>query len=274
MKKSIHHLLVTSLLILGTVFIISCSNGSSSDSDSKSKRIYLASSYSGLSDYMKKTLSTTGLATFDKTSGIPEVFVVRGSDLASMTEENMRLAVETCAEGNTFIIDSPTQAQVKAFKAKLDTFLEKEGNEYQNALQDVHQYSIDNLLLQFEYEEAVEGDFEAAGMRKTQVYFVHDIDEVYAAEEVGSEAAEEDVDCPETNPAPIESEPKDDESINDVMNDYTILIEESSENFADWIKLINSVEPVTQGRAELDNAKQAQSIVHNFTATFSSDRDH
>ena len=66
-----------------------------------------------------------------------------------MSDANMLLAVETCAEGNTFIIDAPTKDDVKAFKIKIDAFLEKAGNEYHNALQDVHVYSIDNLLFQF-----------------------------------------------------------------------------------------------------------------------------
>ncbi len=59
----------------------------------------------------------------------------------------------------------------------------------------------------------------------------------------------------------------------DIKPDYTILFEESSENFAAWIKLIDSVEPVTQGGVNLDDAKKAQSFVHNFTATFSSNRE-
>lgn len=278
MKKTIHHLFSAFLLFLAGLLIFSCSNGSSSDSDFQpdvgSKGIYLASPYIGLSDYTKKTIQMTGLAFSGRTSAVPRVFLVKGSDLANMSEANMLLAVETCAEGNTFVVDAPTQEQVKAFKTKLDSFLDKSENEYHNALQDVHLYSIDNLLLHFiDADSGTMGAFEAIAMRKTQVYFVHDIDEVYTVDYSDSGSSESETECPVKDTQTKESGSKD-VSPEDIKTDYTILFEESSENFAAWIKLIDSVDPVTQGGVNLDDAKKAQSFVHNFTATFSSNRSH
>ena len=278
--KKLCHLFIVSLLLTLTFFVLACSNGSSSDGDLQpdagKRGIYLASPYAGLSDYMKKTVQMTRLTASEKTSSIPKVFLVKGSDLANMSEANMLLAVETCAEGNTFVVDAPTQAQVKAFKTKLDSFLDKSENEYHNALQDVHLYSIDNLLLHFiDADSGTMGAFEAIAMRKTQVYFVHDIDEVYTVDYSGSADTDTDTEteCPVKNTQTKESGSKD-VSPEDIKTDYTILFEESAENFAAWIKLIDSVDPVTQGGVNLDDAQKAQSFVHNFTATFSSNRSH
>ena len=276
--KKLCHLFIVSLLLTLTFFVLSCSNGSSSDGDLQpdagKRGIYLASPYAGLSDYMKKTVQMTRLTASEKTSSIPKVFLVKGSDLANMSEANMLLAVETCAEGNTFVVDAPTQEQVKAFKTKLDSFLDKSENEYHNALQDVHLYSIDNLLLHFiDADSGTMGAYEAIAMRKTQVYFVHDIDEVYTVDYSDSKSAETETECPVKDTQTKESGSKD-VSPEDIKTDYTILFEESSENFAAWIKLIDSVDPVTQGGVNLDDAQKAQSFVHNFTATFSSNRSH
>lgn len=276
--KKLCHLFIVSLLLTLTFFVLSCSNGSSSDGDLQpdagKRGIYLASPYAGLSDYMKKTVQMTRLTASEKTSSIPKVFLVKGSDLANMSEANMLLAVETCAEGNTFVVDAPTQEQVKAFKTKLDSFLDKSENEYHNALQDVHLYSIDNLLLHFiDADSGTMGAYEAIAMRKTQVYFVHDIDEVYTVDYSGSGSGDAKPQILEGNTQTKESGSKD-VSPEDIKTDYTILFDESAENFASWIKLINSVEPVAQGGVNLNDAKKAQSFVHNFTATFSSNRDH
>ena len=273
--KKLCHLFIVSLLLTLPFFVLSCSNGSSSDGDSYAGRIYLASPYAGLSDYMKKTVQMTKLTASEKTESIPKVFLVNGNDLANMSEANMLLAVETCAEGNTFVVDAPTQEQVKAFKTKLDSFLDKDENEYHNALQDVHLYSIDNLLLHFiDADSGTIGAFEAIAMRKTQVYFVHDIDEVYTVDDFGSGSGDAKIPGPEGDIQIKESDLKDDVSSEDIKPDYTMLFDESAENFAAWIKLIDSVEPVTQGGVDLNDAQKAQSFVHNFTATFSSNRDH
>lgn len=273
--KKLCHLFIVSLLLTLPFFVLSCSNGSSSDGDSDAGRIYLASPYAGLSDYMKKTVQMTKLTASEKTESIPKVFLVKGSDLANMSEANMLLAVETCAEGNTFVVDAPTQEQVKAFKTKLDSFLDKSGNEYHNALQDVHLYSIDNLLLHFiDAGSGTMGAFEAIAMRKTQVYFVHDIDEVYNVDYSGAESPDDKTQTLAGNTPTNESGSKNDVSPEDIKTDYTILFDESAENFAAWIKLIDSVEPVAQGGVDLDDAQKAQSFVHNFTATFSSNRSH
>ena len=276
--KKLCHLFIASLLLTLNFFVLSCSNGSSSDGDLQpdagKRGIYLASPYAGLSDYMKKTVQMTKLTASEKIESIPKVFLVKGSDLANMSEANMLLAVETCAEGNTFVVDAPTQAQVKAFKTKLDSFLDKSENEYHNALQDVHLYSIDNLLLHFiDADSGTMGAFEAIAMRKTQVYFVHDIDEVYTVDYSDSGSGDAKIPGPEGDVQIKESDLKE-VSPEDIKPDYTILFDESAENFASWIKLIDSVEPVAQGGVNLNDAKKAQSFVHNFTATFSSNRDH
>lgn len=99
--KKLCHLFIVSLLLTLTFFVLSCSNGSSSDGDLQpdagKRGIYLASPYAGLSDYMKKTVQMTRLTASEKTNSIPKVFLVNGSDLANMSEANMLLAVETCA---------------------------------------------------------------------------------------------------------------------------------------------------------------------------------
>ena len=287
MKKNLNHLFVSFVVLVSAVFAFSCSNSSDSEPepDVGARGIYLASSYQSLSDYTKKTVQFSGLKYSGRTSTVPRVFIVKGSDLAGMSDANMLLAVETCAEGNTFIIDAPTKDEVKAFKTKIDAFLEKSGNEYHNALQDVHVYSIDNLLFQFvktgdgsEPAAAVpdytgkpheQKSFEAIALRKTQIYFVHDIDEVFDASALVKTESDSKVDGTGGNTQADEKEV----SVADNNPDYSALMEESAENFAQWILLTNSTDAVTQA-VSLDDAKKAQSFVHNFTASFSSNRSH
>lgn len=293
MKKNLNHLLVSFVLLVSAVFSFSCSNSSDSDGevDVGARGIYLASSYQSLSDYTKKTIQFAGLKYSGRTSSVPKVFIVNSGALASMSEANMLLAVETCAEGNTFIIDAPTKEQVKAFKEKIDAFLAKEENAYHNALQDVHLYSIDNLLFQFvktgdgsEPDTAIpdfnsnsheQKAFEAIAMRKNQIYFVHDIDEVFDASALVNTQAEATADYSENNVDTGEKNSESKESVSVAANstDYSALMEESAENFAQWILLTNSTDAVTQA-VSLDDAKKAQSFVHNFTASFSSNRSH
>lgn len=290
MKSFLFVLIAATLL-----FALSCSDESSSDESSGSspepnsnKLTYLASTQ--ISDYTKKTMKTAGLASTNSTNSIPQVYIVNGSDLASLSDDKILLAVKTCLEGQTFIIDSPTYEQVLGFALKLWSVLEKSENEYYMNMTDIHPYSILRLICQFfdstekkEIETWKDKAFEAIAMRKEQVYFVHDIDEVlnetfFGSDDSNTEETAENSTATQANPTEEadESEAKNNLLVAAATTDFTAITNSSILAFAEWINSNDTEESIGQRAAvsTLENARKAQSFVHNFTATFTSNSDH
>ena len=273
------------LLIAATVlFVLSCSDGSSGSN----KLAYLASTQ--ISDYTQRAMKTAGLASTNNTDSIPQVYIVNGSDLASLSDVKILLAVKTCLEGQTFIIDSPTYEQVLGFALKLWSVLEKSENEYYMNMTDIHPYSILRLICQFfdstenkEIETWKDKAFEAIAMRKEQVYFVHDIDEVlnetfFGSDDSNTEETATNSTATESNPTEEadESEAKNNLSVATATTDFTDITNSSILAFAEWINSNDTEESRGQRAAvsTLEDARKAQSFVHNFTATFTSNSDH
>ncbi|EID85470.1 hypothetical protein MSI_10550 [Treponema sp. JC4] len=274
------------LIAATALFALSCSNGSSdSGSEPVSKNTYVA--FSHLSPYMQSTLKETDGKITSSTKTVPEVYIVHGSRLSDLSEEQILLAVKTCLEGQTFIIDTPTYDQVVNFCEKLIAVLDKTENEYFNDMTEVSPYSIANLLDQF-YDDLTNTGvdtwetkaFEAIAMRKDQVYFVHDINETVDADELDiSMETEGSAKCPETESKEDGNEKNytvlaDPE--NGVEIDWGALKNSSIQAFADWINEAASEESKSQrtARSAIDDAKKAQSFVHNFTVTFNRSHEH
>ena len=276
------------LIAATALFALSCSNGSSdSGSEPVSKNTYVA--FSHLSPYMQSTLKETDGKITSSTKTVPEVYIVHGSRLSDLSEEQILLAVKTCLEGQTFIIDTPTYNQVLDFCIKLFNVLNKKEYEYYNDMTDIHPYSILRLICQFfdiTEKEGIETwkdkDFEAIAMRKEQVYFVHDIDEIMNETFFGSDDSNTgsvtNSTATEANPTEEadESETKDNLSVAAATTDFTAITNSSILAFAEWINSNDTEESRGQRAAvsTLEDAKKAQSFVHNFTATFTSNSDH
>ena len=263
------------------VLFFSCSNGMVDSRDigneNYSGKIYLASY--GLSDYTQRSVSAVGFQTTENPNTVPEVFVVKGSDAAVLSEQEVVLAVKTCLEGKTLIIDSPSEGQLESFKNRIDAVLsipaEDDGEndfryEYLKDQSEISPNSIYGIIPEkstegfgsAEFDSAIPADnknYGAIALRQGQIYFVHKIDD---AVNLGAE---------------------------NLKTDYTNVEESSIKSFVEWIKnpeaeeertlsgkksAINALRSVTS-EAALENAKKAQSAVHNFTATFkTNERTH
>lgn len=280
MKNRLQFILLPFMLVFAA-FFMSCSNGSgSSASVDPDNMVYLASS--GLSGYMQKTVNDMGLSASTSTETVPKVFVVKGSDLENLSEEKILLAVRTCLEGKTFLIDSPSIKQIIDFETKVQEVLEsKEEYEYEMYQSDISPNSIYNLLSQF--QDSGESDsqkaYEAIGLRQSQVYFVHDIDEIMDGDQFDFSDIEEES---ATNP---EGKSSEDENLKenplnvDTSSHFLQLTEESIENFVIWINDLEPAESLPQfmmqgTNSAIEDAQKAQSFVHNFTAKFNRSSGH
>lgn len=263
------------------VLFFSCSNGMVDSRDigneNYSGKIYLASY--GLSDYTQRSVSAVGFQTTENPNAVPEVFVVKGSDAAVLSEQEVVLAVKTCLEGKTLIIDSPSEGQLESFKNRIDAVLSipaEDGEEnvfkyeYLKDQSEISPNSIYGIIPEkstggfgsAEFDSAIPADnknYGAIALRQGQIYFVHKIDD---AVNLGAE---------------------------NLKTDYTNVEESSIKSFVEWIKnpeaeeertlsgkksAINALRSVTS-EAALESAKKAQSAVHNFTATFkTNERTH
>ena len=263
------------------VLFFSCSNGMVDsrgiDNENYSGKIYLASY--GLSDYTQRSVSAVGFQTTENPNAVPEVFVVKGSDAAVLSEQEVVLAVKTCLEGKTLIIDSPSEGQLESFKNRIDAVLSipaEDGEEnvfkyeYLKDQSEISPNSIYEIIPEkstggfgsAEFDSAIPADnknYGAIALRQGQIYFVHKIDD---AVNLGAE---------------------------NLKTDYTNVEESSIKSFVEWIKnpeaeeertlsgkksAINALRSVTS-EAALESAKKAQSAVHNFTATFkTNERTH
>ena len=263
------------------VLFFSCSNGMVDSRDigneNYSGKIYLASY--GLSDYTQRSVSAVGFQTTENPNAVPEVFVVKGSDAAVLSEQEVVLAVKTCLEGKTLIIDSPSEGQLESFKNRIDAVLSipaEDGEEnvfkyeYLKDQSEISPNSIYEIIPEkstggfgsAEFDSAIPADnknYGAIALRQGQIYFVHKIDD---AVNLGAE---------------------------NLKTDYTNVEESSIKSFVEWIKnpeaeeertlsgkksAINALRSVTS-EAALESAKKAQSAVHNFTATFkTNERTH
>ena len=234
--------------------------------------VYIASK--NLSDYMKKALESANITpstTAPSDESTPNIFIVSGVELSKLSDKDIILAVRTCLEGNTFIIDKPTISDLIGFIQPLNKVLSKEENTYYNDMTDISAYSIKNIFNQFPEADYNKEDkskkfFETIAMRKNHIYFAHDINEVLEYKEILEEPIEK-TDAENTKEKQVADSNIDDKSSSKEVNpsfDYTKLTEDSARDFGEWI---NSTEKLSLQSA-IDDAKNAQSFVHSFAAKF------
>ena len=239
--------------------------------------VYIASK--NLSDYMKKALESANITpstTAPSDESTPNIFIVSGAELSKLSDKDILLAVRTCLEGQTFIIDKPTISDLIGFMQPLNKVLSKEENIYYNDMTDISNYSIKNIFNQFpeadyDKEDKSKKFFESIAMRKSQIYFAHDINEVLEYKEVLEEPIEKN-DAEITKEKQVANSNIDDKSSSKEVNpsfDYAKLNQESAVSFGKWI---NSTEKVSLQSA-IDGAKKAQTFVHSFTAYFAVDKE-
>ena len=271
--------IIVPFVFLGVLFF-SCTNGmvdSRNINENYSGKIYLASS--GLSDYTQRSVSSIGFQTTGNPNAVPEVFVVKGCDAAILSEQEVVLAVKTCLEGKTLVIDCPTAKQLDAFKDRIDAVLSipaEDGEESEfkyeylkdqsdispNSIYEIIPEKVSDGLACTESDSAIlanSTNYGAIALRQGQIYFVHDINDALSLDSANVKA------------------------------DCSRVVENSIKNFVEWIKnpeaeeertlsgkesAINALRSVTS-EAALESAKKAQSAVHNFTATFTTnERTH
>ena len=178
MKKTT--VFLTLILIVG--LLISCD--SSPTGTGKSAAYYASGN---LSSFTLRSLEGTGAKETSSNTDVPDIFAVKGSDLVTLSEEDTILAIRTCLDGKTIVIDSPTLAQLDAFWVKIQTLLENEKYEFLKAEHELSPYTIYNIIANYgqdegddeEYTNSVnEHVYEAIGLRHGDLYYVHDIDEI------------------------------------------------------------------------------------------------
>ena len=249
--------------------------------------VYIASK--NLSDYMKKALEaanykpTTKLTAGEGTT--PNLFIAGAEDLSKLTDEEITLAIKTCVEGQTFVIDRPTVSDLFKFMVHFGEYLSKEKNSYYGHLIDTHPYSFAKIFNQFPEAEYKKEDkskklFEVIANRKKQAYFVNDIKEVLEFKEIIgdiSESENKDV----TEQKKVEDTYQDDKSSAkpvDVPIDFTKITHESATVFGQWLNSKEKEPVLLAGNAHLgagiDDLKKAESFNYQFTATYSSSGDH
>ncbi len=290
MRKT--HLFISTILLAFAFVLISCPNGTGNNvetnpENTENHTVYIAST--NLSDYMQASLKAAGLEETNDAKTVPDVFVFRADD--TLSEADLVLAMETCFAGKTLMVDSVSAESFFSFSDQLDTFLSKDENEYYSDMCDVYPYSIKNIFSAelkdalSDVESELQDDiiYESIAMRKNQIYYVHDLDEVfsdYYADEVKDADAKS-----VTNEDPSASATNSDDftEVKDTVTstqkepgaallkeDLDRVTADSLADFGNWIKYTGN----TAARSAIDDAKTAQTFVHNFNAKFSSTSDH
>ncbi len=311
MKKTSNLLVALALAIcMGSMaFFAACSNGSDSPVASfpivtPSKTVYKATD--SFTEYTQKTLAKLAYSDFPESSVtnedlVPDIFAARAVDANEtwyLSDDKIKLAIRTCLAGKTILLGAPSVTGVAAFGARVVQVLEKEENEDLQAESELNLNSLNHMLNQFiaqqidsksEEREASasyeQKDYDAVAFRDGQVYFVHDIDEVYGDPASTAKTETETVERTTTDEAKDKvpgSQTHTDPS-QGVLADYSALEADSIEKFVKWLKgedgaVSRSLDfqalvaeyPQISALAESvakDPSRKAQSYKHNFTAS-------
>ncbi len=295
MKSRLGFLAFT-LLAFALAFGLSCSHSTKPAADDNKGRVYLMTGKSGLSDYMKLTLDELHMNVVSDATNVPDVVIVAGKDVATLSDSDVKLMILACLNGETIVVDAPSKDNFVSLKTKIETFLNKEENSHLKALSELGSHSLYNVVESLSYDDGgiPEGvgkqkAYEAIAVRKSQIYFVHDINEETIA------GTDDDYDDPAELPELPEQDPAADEKVNvpsnapaaSVQNDHSVITKHSVEAFAEWLEKEGVVlfDPMTKdevigiliskGVSSVDDAMQAQSQIHNFTLTYSaSGKEH
>lgn len=255
------------------------------------KTIYIASS--NLSDYMSRVEKKLG--SFSRMGNIasaqaPDVFVVSGNDVQSLSDDQVRLAVLACLQGKTLIFDSPTLEHIAQFKAKIDSVLQQESNAALKAESVLSPYSpyhftekATHAQESLQSSSSQENPYDAIAARKDDFYIVYDVDKPMESQ---AGRAVDIVKFPTKDCTDEEVEDNFTPSDQSAHETYEHLISESTEKFAAWISNAEALSAsakkmedeaiaylqknVVQNadQAALEIKKRAQVERRNYTAVF------
>ena len=304
--KELTRIMLVMCMVGVSIFLTSCSNDDSSSSDPQPaavKTVYKATS--GFTDYTQKTLAKLAYNDFPESSVtnealVPDIFVARAIDPNEtwyLSEDKIKLAIRTCLEGKTVVFGAPSPNGMVAFSGKLMEVLDKAENEDLKNRSDLNPISLRHMLNQFidtqvqdrksaDRDKMVAYDqkaYDAVAIRNGQIYFVHDIDEVYGDPATTETEEVTEVPCPSQTDEPNKQE-KDPvaPSTPAAPSDYSALEADSIEKFVKWL----SGEDISASRSqdiqalideypqiidclenvEADKGRTAQRFVHNFVA--------
>ena len=271
---------------------ISC-NGESVDfmlHDLAAPGTYFCASDS-ISDFTELAVKSTGYRAAGNSDEVPDIFVVKGSELAYISEELTILAEKTLLAGKALVVESPTYAQLDAFWTRINGYLDSSEYEYLKAEDALSTCTLRELLSVYGSDTYDNPDYtsssdehiyDAIGLREGHVYFVHDIDQVivpaYAHSEVRSGNTtyqiDEDGNITKTGETSVETSDTSSEEWEEVT-------EKTAEYFSKWLKGDNTGkaseseksaalkafknESATQA---LENAKKAKSATFSYTIIF------
>lgn len=287
------YLLMVSVIMIFLTLCIAC-NGDSVDfmlHDEAAEGTYYYAS-GNLSAFTERAVKSTGYRVTDDTDEVPDIFVVKGSDLATLSEKLTILAEKTLLAGKAFVVESPTFAQLDDFWTRINDYLNWASYEDLYYEDQLSTYTLRELLSVYGFEEGDNPDytsssnehiFDAIGMREGHVYFVHDIDQIivpsYNYSEVSSNSKtyriDEEGNIIKTGETPSV------ETSDSSSEDWEEIVIKTAELFAKWLKGEDSGsdkesekqavlrafndESATQA---LENAKKAKSVSYSFTVVF------
>lgn len=259
-------------IILST--FIACSNGSSDSSGGKS--VYYAAS--DLSDYTKRTLASFPTVK-SSGSGVPDIFVLKGSQAKSLSDADVNLLVKTVIAGKTVLIDQPVN-EILQFTTAMNNLLAINKAFAYELEKDT--YGFENLLkdLKKAADAGKANSYQVIAVKGPQVYYVHDINDTVAITKSTSEkSGEKEVSYQQagadSNP---EENAKDNADYKVPTADANAIKASSIASFAKWLSTDSSrsldraafdqVNASPSARIALEEVKKAQSFYHNFTAVY------
>ncbi len=255
---------------------------------SKTFAVYKAGGASDYSDYTKKTLAAikTGES---PASAVPDFFIVKGSSAGTLSSSDVLLAVKTFEAGNIILIDAPSQDSLEDFCTNVVTVLSAAENYYVRNDADMDGRSLSRALIQAVNNKGGRDDpyerknYEAVALKKNIFYFVHDIDEVLPLtpnqKNKRRVTRSGSLDCGGSSAEIVD--PKVEFTRVNPSANYAQIESDSIEGFSLWLcgaapsskpaqisaKALAAIQG-SAAQAALADARDAQTFVHNFTATF------
>ena len=293
MKKALGFLM---MLFMVAGLLVSCNSSPGTVDPGKGiEKIYYASK--DISLFTIRSLQETGGKETSDNTTVPDIFAVKGSDLATLSEDDSILAVRTCIEGKTIVVDCPTLAQLDAFWEKINTILEDEKYEFLKAEHELSPYTIHTIIANYGHDAEDDEDYtncadehvyEAIGLRQGDLYYVHDIDEIVDSNSGHAYKGAENSEITETaydgndNNVPSRRAPETDYTAG-TDEDWTEIVKHTIKLFSDWLKegatssdlsiaakeLLFSKLGSKDAQSALSNLQKAQTITFSYTTTFS-----
>ena len=251
------------------------------------KTVYKAST--NLSDYSQRVLKSIEHVTAGA-NDIPDLFVVSGADLATLTGDSLKKFFETSLKGGTVLVDAPTSAQVTAFKSNADALFASDvvlGNRVAQGANTFYKVAEQWAAT---VARNTQQKLEAISVRGQQIYYVHGIDEAVTLnktpESETSPVSEKAV-RPNTGRQTTEAAPTPAPTTTTPTANYEAAQKTSVANFSSWINgggasLLASRSVDTSAVKGLSasaaaslkaDPMEAQTFIHNFTAKFDHSTD-